>query len=573
MTKKEVSEAQPPFDWESLLDQYYTDGKELIKGKIIKGRIVKITPDYAVVDIGSKSDGIVPVEELKDHSGELKVKEGSEIYALVEGKSVKDGTIQLSKAKADKIIAWDIIERAYKHGFPVRGRIVNTTSNGFIVDIGVPAILPKSQVDLAPIKNEDSLILIGKEFKFKVREINRRNEKVIISRKEVLKEEKESRRRRTLASLKEGKIVKGKITSIKDFGVFVDLGGVEGLLHINDMSWGRIEHPSEVFSENQEIDVMILRLDPANGRISLGYKQRFPEPWESVDKKYPVGSRVKGKVVSLTDFGAFIELEKGVEGLVRISDLSWKSIKHSKDVLNVGDVGEFIVLDVKKAKKRIALGLKQLFPSPWEIFISNHKEGDIVRGKIKNITDFGAFMEIEEGVEGLIHISDISWSKIDHPSEVLRPGMETEAVIFSIKREERKLSLGIKQLSEVVWRDFFSKYKVGDIVEAKITKIVNYGVFVEVLPGVEGLVHRSQLSEERIDNIGEHFRIGERREAVITKIDTEAMRIALSFKAVGEELRKRELEALSLERPDVRKVMERKLTRVRSSNKKENFKL
>lgn len=571
MTKKEVSETQPPFDWESLLDQYYTDGKELMKGKIIKGRIVKITPGYAVVDIGSKSDGIVPVEELKDYSGELKVREGSEIYALVEGKSVKDGTVQLSKAKADKIIAWDIIERAYKHGFPVRGRIVESTPNGFIVDIGIAAILPKSQVDLAPIKNEDSLI--GKEFKFKVREINRRNEKVVISRKQVLKEERESRKRRTLAILKEGKIVNGKITSIKDFGVFVDLGGVEGLLHINDISWGRIEHPSEVFSENQEIDVMILRLDPANGRISLGYKQRFPDPWGNVDKKYPVGSRVKGKVVGLTDFGAFIELEKGIEGLVHISDLSWKSIKHSKDVLNTGDVGEFIVLDVKKAKKRIALGLKQLLPSPWEIFISNHKEGDIVRGKIKNITDFGAFLEIEEGIEGLIHISDISWSKIDHPSEVLRPGMETEAVILSIKREERKLSLGIKQLSEVVWRDFFSKYKVGDIVEAKITKIVNYGVFAEVLPGVEGLVHRSQLSEERIDDIGKHFQIGERREAVITKIDTEAMRIALSFKAVGEELRKRELEALSLERPDMRKVMERKLTRVRSSHKKDNFRL
>jgi small subunit ribosomal protein S1 len=571
MTKKEVSEAQPPFDWESLLDQYYTDGKELSKGKIIKGKIVKITPGYAVVDMGLKSDGIVPIEELKDCTGELKVKEGSEIYALVEGKSAKEGTIMLSKSKADRIIAWDIIERAYKHGFPVRGRIVENTSDGFIVDIGIPAILPKSQVDLVPIKNEDSYI--GKEFKFKVREINRRNEKVIISRKQILKEEKESRRRRTLASLKEGKIVRGKITSIKDFGVFVDLGGVEGLLHINDISWGRIEHPSEVFSENQEIDVMILRLDPANGRISLGYKQRFPDPWENVDKKYPVGSRVKGKVVGLTDFGAFIELEKGVEGLVHISDLSWRSVKHSKDVLNVGDVGEFMVLDVKKAKKRIALGLKQLLPSPWEVFISNYKEGDIVRGKIKNVTDFGAFMEIEEGIEGLIHISDISWSKIDHPSEVLKPGMETEAVILSIRREERKISLGIKQLSETVWRDFFSKYKVGDIVEAKITKIVNYGVFVEVFPGIEGLVHRSQLSEERIDNIAEHFQIGDKKEAVIIKIDTEAMKIALSFKAVGEELRKRELEALSLERPDLRKVMERKLTRVRSSNKRDNFKL
>ncbi len=571
MTEKEVSETQSPSDWESLLDKYYTDGKELSKGKIIKGRIVKITSGYAVVDIGSKSDGIVPIEELKDYNGKLKVKEGNEIYALVEGKSVKDGTVHLSKAKADKIIAWDIIERAYKHGFPVRGRIVEKTSNGFIVDIGIPAILPKSQLDLAPIKNEDSYI--GKEFKFKVMEINKRNEKVVISRKQVLKEEKETRRRRTLATLKEGKIVRGKITSIKDFGVFVDLGGVEGLLHINDISWGRIEHPSEVFSENQEIDVMILRFDPANGRISLGYKQRFPDPWENVDKKYPVGSKVKGKVVSLTDFGAFIELEKGVEGLVHISDLSWKSIKHPKDILNVGDTGEFIVLDVKKAKKRIALGLKQLFPSPWEVFISNHKEGDIVRGRIKNVTDFGAFMEIEEGVEGLIHISDISWSKIDHPSEVLKPGMETEAVILSIKKDERKLSLGIKQLSEAIWRDFFSKYRVGDIVETKITKIVNYGVFVEVIPGIEGLVHKSQLSEERIDNIEEHFQIGERKEAVITKIDTEAMKIALSFKAVGEELRKRELASLSLERPDLRKVMEKKLTRVRNLNKRDNFKI
>lgn len=571
MMEKEVSEIQSQSDWEALLDKYYTDGKELARGKIIKGRIVKITSGYAVVDIGSKSDGIVPIEELKDYNGELKVKEGSEIYALVEGKSIKDGTVQLSKAKADRIIAWDIIERAYRHGFPVRGRVVDKTANGFIVDIGIPAILPKSQADLTPVKNEESFI--GKEFKFKVVEINKKNDKVVISRKQILKEEKETRKRRTLASLKEGKIVRGRITSIKDFGVFVDLGGVEGLLHINDISWGRIEHPSEVFSENQEIDVMVLKLDPANGRISLGYKQRFPDPWESVDKKYPVGSRVKGKVVSLTDFGAFIELEKGVEGLVHISDLSWKNIKHPKDVLSVGDIGEFLVLDVKKAKRRIALGLKQLLPSPWEIFISNHKEGDIVKGRIKNITDFGAFMEIEEGVEGLIHISDISWSKIDHPSEVLKPGMETEAVILSIKKEEKKLSLGIKQLSEAVWRDFFSKYKVGDIVETKITKIVNYGVFVEVVPGIEGLVHKSQLSEERIDNIAEHFQIGDRKEAVITKIDTEAMKIALSFKAVAEELRKREMEALAFERPDLRKVMERKLTRVRGTGKRENFKI
>jgi small subunit ribosomal protein S1 len=571
MTEKEISETQPSYDWESLLDMYYSDGKELSRGKIIKGRIVKITSSYAVVDIGLKSDGIVPIEELKDRNGELKVKEGNEIYALVEGRSVKDGTVQLSKAKADKIIAWDIVERAYKHGFPIRGKIIEKSNNGFIVDIGIPAILPKSHADLVPIKNEDSLI--GKEFKFKVIEINKKNDKVIISRKQILKEEKETRKRRTLASLKEGKIVKGKITSIKDFGVFVDLGGIEGLLHINDISWGRIDHPSEVFTENQEIDVMVLKIDPANGRISLGYKQRFPDPWESADKKYPVGSRVKGKVVSLTDFGAFIELEKGVEGLVHISDLSWKNIKHPKEVLNVGDVGEFIVLDVKKAKRRIALGLKQLLPSPWEIFISKHKEGDIVRGRIKNITDFGAFMEIEEGVEGLIHISDISWSKIDHPSEVLKPGMETEAVILSIRKEEKKISLGIKQLSEAIWRDFFNKYKVGDIVETKITKIVNYGVFVEVIPGIEGLVHKSQLSEERIDNISEHFHIGDIKEAVITKIDTEAMKIALSFKAVSEELRRREMEALSMERPDLRKVMERKLRQIRNPNKRDNLKI
>lgn len=570
MMEKEHSETHSLSEWESLLDKYYTDGKELSKGKIIKGKIVKLTANYAVVDIGSKSDGIVPIEELKDYNGELKVKEGSEIYALIEGKSIKDGTVQLSKEKADRIIAWDIVERAYKHGFPVRGRIVEKTTNGFAVNIGIPAILPKSHLDIAPVKNEDSFI--GKEFKFKVIEINKKNDRVVISRKLILKEEKETRRKRTLATLKEGKIVKGKITSIKDFGVFVDLGGIEGLLHINDISWGRIEHPSEVFSENQEIDVMILKLDPANGRISLGYKQRFPDPWENVDKKYPVGSKVKGKVVSLTDFGAFIELEKGVEGLVHVSDLSWKSIKHPKDVLNVGDIGEFVVLDVKKAKKRIALGFKQLLPSPWEIFINNHKEGDIVRGKIKNVTDFGAFMEIEEGIEGLIHISDISWSKIDHPSEILKPGIETEAVILSIKREERKLSLGIKQLSEVVWRDFFNKYKVGDIVETTVKKIVNYGVFVEVIPGIEGLVHKSQLSEERIDRIEEHFQIGDKKEAVIIKIDTETMKIALSFKAVGEELKRRELEALSLERPDIRKIMERKLTKFRSANKRDHYK-
>ncbi len=566
MMEKKTSESHTSTEWESLLDKYYFDGKELIKGKIVKGKIVKIASNYAVVDIGYKSDGIVPIEELKDLKGELKVKEGSDIYALVEETSVKEGAVQLSKAKADKIIAWDLIERAYKHGFPVRGKIVEKASNGLIVDLGIPVLLPKSHIDLAPVKNVDSFI--GKEFKFKVIEINKRNEKVIVSRKIILEEEKETRRKRTLATLKEGKIVRGKITSIKDFGVFVDINGVEGLLHINDISWGRIEHPSEVFTENQEIDVMVLKIDPANGRIALGYKQRFPDPWENVDKKYPVGSRVKGKVVSLTEFGAFVELEKGVEGLLHISDISWKNIKHPKEVLNIGDTGEFIVLDVKKEKKRIALGLKQLHPSPWELFVRHHKEGDIVKGKIKNLTDFGAFMEIENGIEGLIHISDISWSKIDHPSDVLAPGMEVEAVILSLKKEEKKLSLGIKQLSEAIWRDFFAKYKVGDIVETKITKIVNYGVFVEIVPGIEGLVHKSQLSDERVDNIEEKFKVGETKEAVITKIDTDSMKIALSFRAVGEELKKRELNALALEKPDLRKVMEKKFTRLRSSAKK-----
>ncbi|MGQ9619003.1 MAG: 30S ribosomal protein S1 [Candidatus Aminicenantia bacterium] len=566
MMEKEVSESHPPSDWESMLDQYYLDGKEILKGKIVKGKIVKITSSYAVVDIGYKSDGIVQIDELKDYHGELKVREGSDIYALVENASVRDGTVQLSKLKADKVIAWDILERAYKHGFPVRGKIIEKANNGFIVDVGIPVLLPKSHLDLAPVKNTESFI--GKEFKFKVIELNKKTEKIVVSRKIILEEEKETRRRRTLATLKEGKIVMGKITSIKDFGVFVDLGGIEGLLHINDISWGRIEHPSEVFNENQEIAVMILKIDPANGRIALGYKQRFPDPWENVDKKYPVGSRVKGKVLNITEFGVFVELEKGVEGLVHISDLSWKNIKHPREILNVGDTGEFVVLDIKRAKKRIALGLKQLMPSPWDVFLSNYKEGSIVKGRIKNITDFGAFMEIEEGVEGLIHISDISWSKIEHPSEILKPGMETEAVILSIKREERKVSLGIKQLSEAIWRDFFSKYKVGDIVEASIKKIVNYGVFVEIFPGIEGLVHKSQLSEERIENIEEHFRVGEKKEALITKIDLDSMKIALSFKAVSDELRRREISALSSEKPDIRKVMERKLTKLKYSNKK-----
>ncbi len=431
------------------------------------------------------------------------------------------------------------MEKAYSHNSWIRGKIIQKVKNGYTVDVGMKAFLPGSHLDLKKFKN--SANLIGQEFKFKILKLDRKNKTAVLSYKLYLQDEIEKAKRRVFSNLAVGKLIKGKVTSITNFGAFIDLGGVEGLLHINDMSWGRINHPSEMFKVDQEVEVVVLNFNEQEERISLGYKQKTPDPWESVDKKYKIGQRVKGKIVGLVDFGAFVELEEGVEGLIHVSDLTWSRKQiHPKKVLSHGDIVEVVILNINAQARKISLGLKQTKPHPWKLFAERHREGTIVRGKITKITDFGAFLEVQENIEGLIHISDISWEKIKHPSQVLNIGQEVEAVILKLDPESQKLSLGIKQLKGDKWEEVFKKYKVGDIVDVKVIRIVNFGIFAEICSGVEGLIHNSELSEERIDNPAQHFSEGDIKPAMIVKMDQKEKKIGLSFKRAQQELQKRE---------------------------------
>ncbi|MCP2520457.1 30S ribosomal protein S1 [SCandidatus Aminicenantes bacterium Aminicenantia_JdfR_composite] len=539
LRSKEEKEELTPEDYIELIEKYQCSLKDISEGNIIQGRVVKIRQDDVLVDIGYKTEGVVPIQDFVDWEGKISVNEGDTINAMVMSTNYREGYVLLSKKKAEEVIAWSELEKAYAHNGWVKGRIIQRLKNGYTVDVGVKAFLPKSHINLRKIKGSNNII--GQELKFKVLKLERRNNTIILSYNLYLQDEKEKAKRRVFSNLEIGKLVKGKITSITNFGAFVDLGGIEGLLHINDMSWGRISHPSEMFSVGQEIEVVVLNFNEEEERIALGYKQKFPDPWESVEEKYKIGERIKGKVVSLADFGAFVEIEEGVEGLIHISDLTWSRKQiHPKKILSIGDIVEVVILDINAKDRRMSLGLKQTRPHPWKIFAERYKEGSIVRGKITKITDFGAFLQVQDEIEGLIHISDISWEKIKHPSEVLQVGQEVEAIILKLDPENQKLSLGIKQLEGDKWEEFFEKFKLGDIVDVKITRVVNFGVFGEIFPGIEGLIHLSELSEERIDNPAQHFSEGDIKPAMIVRIDQKNKKIALSFKRAQEELVKRE---------------------------------
>jgi small subunit ribosomal protein S1 len=528
-----------PEDYMELIEKYQFKLKDIAEGKIIKGKVVKVGASDVLVDIGYKSEGIVPVEDFVDWDGKLSVKEGDVIDIMVVKIGYKDGYPLLSKKRAEEIIAWNDLEKAYTHNSWIRGKIIKKLKNGYTVDVGVKAFLPNSHIDIKKIKNSTNLI--GQEFKFKVLKLDRKSETVVLSYKLYLQDEREKAKRKVFSNLEVGKLIKGKVTSLTNFGAFIDLGGIEGLLHINDMSWGRVNHPSDMFKVGQEVEVVVLNFNEKDEKISLGYKQKTPDPWKNVDEKYKIGQRVKGKVVSLTDFGAFVELEEGVEGLIHVSDLTWSRKQiHPKKVLSPGDIVEVAILNINARAKRISLGLKQTRPHPWKIFSESYREGSIVRGKITKITDFGAFLQVQDEIEGLIHISDISWEKIKHPSEVLHIGQEIEAIILKLDPENQKLSLGIKQLEGDKWEEVFKKYKIGDIVDAKIVRIVNFGVFAEICSGVEGLIHISELSEERIDNPSQHFTVGDIKPAMIIKIDEKEKKMSMSFKKAQQELQKRE---------------------------------
>jgi len=526
-------------DYESLLDQYQFNAKEIVPGKIIKGKVIKVTSNHVLVDIGFKSEGIIPREDFADNRDISEIRPGETVQAIVERSDSKEGYLILSHKKAVALNALNDLERAYHNNTWVTGKIIDKIKNGFTVDAGIKTFLPDSHADTRSVK--DPKELIGNTYKFKVIKFERRTENAVLSRKLFLQDEREKKRRRVFDGLSQGQKIKGKVKSLTNFGAFIDLGGVEGLLHVSDISWGKIPHPSEVFQPGQEVEVLVLDFNENEDKISLGYKQLTPDPWESVEEKYKVGQKIKGKVTSLVDFGAFVELEKGVEGLVHISDLTWsRKAVHPKKILTPGEEVSVSILDINPSSKRISLGLKQATPHPLEMLKQKYSPGSRIKGTITSITDFGAFMEVEKGIEGLIHISDISWKKIKHPSGQLKVGEEVEAIILSIDVEKQKLSLGIKQLEGDIWEDFFNRQKIGDLVKTKIVRLTDFGVFVEITPGIEGIVFLSELDEKKIEKPEEVFSVGEERIAKIIKMNPREKKLSLSFKLAQLELQKLE---------------------------------
>ncbi|CBE68430.1 MAG: 30S ribosomal protein S1 [Candidatus Methylomirabilis oxygeniifera] len=522
----------PAQEHEDLLDLYTQSLQEITEGEIVRGTVLEIRNDMVLIDIGYKSEGAIPIKEFQAPSGELTVKVGDTVDVYLEQKEDSDGLIVLSREKAEKTKIWDDIRRAYEKGDVINGMILGRTKGGLTVDIGVRAFLPGSQVDLRPVRDLDKLI--GKSFPMKVIKLNQRRGNIVLSRRELLEEERRTLKERTLQSLEEGKIIRGKVKNITEYGAFIDLGGLDGLLHITDMSWGRVGHPSELFTVGDEIEVVVLKFDRAAERVSLGHKQRLKDPWEDVDQRFAIGSRVRGKVISLTDYGAFVELADGIEGLVHISEMSWtQRVKHPSKVVSVGDSIEVVVLDVDKVNKRISLGLRQIEPNPWLSIEESYPVGMRVEGTVRNLTDFGAFVELNDGIDGLIHVSDMSWTKrVRHPSEVLKRGDKVEAVVLHTDKANRRISLGLKQSQPDPWQStVLDKYRVGMDVKAKVVRLTDFGAFVELEDGVEGLLHISELSHERVAKPEDVVSIDQELSLKIIKLDANERKLGLSLRA------------------------------------------
>jgi len=530
--------SEPGFDpeeYERLLDMYDVSFRNFAEGEVVRGTVLRVSESEVVVDVGYKSEGMIAVEEFRDENGQVTIKPGDSVDVLIEKTEDREGYVVLSKEKAEKMKVWDEVERAYQERRVVTGRVIERVKGGLAVDIGVRAFLPGSQVDVRPVRNLESLR--GQELRMRVIKVNKKRGNIVLSRKAVLEEENAERKQQTLETLEEGKVLDGVVKNITEYGAFVDLGGIDGLLHITDMSWGRINHPSEVLNVGDDVKVVVLKFDRESERVSLGMKQLQADPWTTATIKYPVGARVKGRVVSLTDYGAFVELEQGVEGLIHVSEMSWsKKVKHPSKVLAVNQEVECQVLGIDQEAHRISLGLKQVESNPWEQLAEKYPVGAHITGKVRNLTEFGAFVEVEEGIDGLIHISDLSWTKrVKHPSEVLKKGDTVEAVVLNIDAENQRLSLGLKQLAGDVWEDFFANHKVGDIVEGKIVRLTTFGAFVELAEGVEGLVHVSELDEKRIDRPEEHFKPGDVFAMKIVKVQEGERKVGLSIKAVKQD--------------------------------------
>jgi len=517
-------------EMEDWMDMYEESFKRFQEGEVVKGKIIAIDKDYVLVDIGYKSEGQISIQEFKDENGRLSAELNDEVEVMVEYWDDEEERVVLSKEKAAKVKVWEAIEKTHEEDGTIEGVIISRVKGGFSVDVGVEAFLPGSQADLRPIRNLDEMV--GKTFGFKILKYNRKRSNIVLSRRILLEQERESKRSTTLSAIYENKVMDGIVKNITEYGVFVDLGGVDGLLHITDISWGRVKHPSELFSVGDKLTVKVLSFDKDKERVSLGVKQLTPDPWSTALERYPVGSRVSGKVVSLTDYGAFIELEEGVEGLIHVSEMSWtRKIRHPSKVVSVGDAVEAVVLDIKPENRRISLGMKQVVPNPWDVISEKYPVGTTIEGKIKNITDFGLFIGIDEGIDGLVHISDISWTKrIKHPTEIYKKGDVVQAIVLDIDKSNERFSLGIKQLQPDPWQTVTERYEVGQEITGTVTNITDFGVFVELEEGVEGLVHVSEISKEKIKTPVGKFNVGDVMTAKVMNINSDERRIGLSIK-------------------------------------------
>jgi len=545
--EKELPRRDEPVEDSTLREDFQTLYEESLKtleeGQILRGIVVDITPDHVMVDVGYKSEGQIPMQEFLKRDKKVDVKIGDRIDVLLEKKESEEGLLTLSKEKADKIKVWKEISRSCREGEVIEGEIVGKVKGGLSVDIGrIQAFLPGSQIDLKPIRNLDALV--GQRLKFKVIKFNRKRNNIVLSRRVLLDEERKQLREETLKAVKEGDLIEGTVKNLTDYGAFIDLGGMDGLLHITDISWGRIGHPSEKLSIGDRIKVKVLHFDKEKEKVSLGLKQAMPDPWETVSRRYPVGSRLRGKVVNVTDYGVFVELEDGVEGLVHISELTWnKKMKHPSKVVHIGDTVEVMVLDCDPAKRRISLGMKQIEPNPWALIEEKYPVGTKVVGRVKTVTDFGIFIGFDEGVDGLVHVSEISWTKkIKHPNELYKKGQEVEAVVLNIDRRNERFSLGTKQLTPDPWRDVARRYRKGEVVSGKVTNVTDFGAFVELEEGIEGLVHVSEISREKVEKPSDALKVGDTVSAMVLHIDPHDRRIGLSIKGLKERAEKAEIE-------------------------------
>jgi small subunit ribosomal protein S1 len=514
---------------EGFKELYEQSLQSVQMGGVLTGKVVQINADSIMVDVGWKTEGYIPARELRDEQGNISIGVGDEIEVLVDRRD-QDGNLILSRDKAAKIKIWDDVKLACEKNTSINGVVVERVKGGLSVDIGIPAFLPGSQVDIRPVRDLDRYI--GQSFQFNVLKYDRKRNNVVLSRRSILEKEHEAEKHDTLQNIEEGKIVEGIIKNITDYGLFIDLGGIDGLLHVTDISWGRITRPSDHFSKGEKIRVKVLAFDREKERVALGLKQLTPNPWETIKNKYPINSIIEGRVVNLTDYGVFVEIEPGVEGLIHVSEMFWtREIRHPSKILSLDQKISVMILDINIETKRISLGLKQTTANPWETLKHKYPEGSVIKGIIRNITNFGIFVGVEEGIDGLIHMSDISWKqRVKHPSEIFKKGQEIEAMVLNIDVEHEKFSLGLKQIEKNPWEELNAKYPSGSPVTGKVTNITDFGIFVELEEGIEGLVHISELSSRRVKTSSELFSVGDKVSAIIKNVDTKSRKIRLSIK-------------------------------------------